>query len=197
MTYSCYTQREILSIQGSNSTDVEGLYPGTEYTFSISSVTDDRNQRASVTMSVYTSKCFDSNMASCITGRIMFNLCFHYFSYNWIGSFFLFAEPVPPEKIKIDHVSSESVSLSWDKRVGVPEACLVTCSCNGEDVQKITTESNTLTFSSLSPGVKYSFHVSTVLKNGTQSMSAVTYVRTSECIKNFHCVTLTGCFLMD
>ncbi|CDQ81918.1 unnamed protein product [Oncorhynchus mykiss] len=141
LTYSCYTQREILSIQGSNSTDVEGLYPGTEYTFSISSVTDDRNQRASVPMSVYT-------------------------------------KPVPPEKIKIDHVSSESVSLSWDKRVGVPEACLVTCSCNGEDVQKITTESNTLTFSSLSPGVKYSFHVATVLKNGTQSKSAVTYVCT-------------------
>ncbi|XP_064787595.1 interferon-induced very large GTPase 1-like isoform X1 [Oncorhynchus masou masou] len=141
LTYSCYTQREILSIQGSNSTDVEGLYPGTEYTFSVSSVTDDRNLRALVTMSMYT-------------------------------------KPVPPEKIKIDHVSSESVSLSWDKRVGVTEACLVTCSCNGEDVQKITTESNTLTFSSLSPGVKYSFHVSTVLKNGTQSKSAVTYVRT-------------------
>ncbi|XP_055756761.1 interferon-induced very large GTPase 1-like isoform X1 [Salvelinus fontinalis] len=141
LTYSCHTQREILSIQGSNSADVKGLYPGTEYTFSVTSVTDDRNQRASVTMSMYT-------------------------------------KPVPPEKIKIDHVSSESVSLSWDKRVGNPEACLVICAFDGEDVQKITTESNTLTFSSLSPGVKYSFHVSTVLKNGTQSKSAVTYALT-------------------
>uniref|UniRef100_A0A673W6B7 Si:dkey-85k7.12 n=1 Tax=Salmo trutta TaxID=8032 RepID=A0A673W6B7_SALTR len=141
LTYSCHTQREILSIQGFNSTEVEGLYPGTDYTFSVTSVTDNRNQRASVTMSMYT-------------------------------------KPVPPEKIKIDHVSSESVSLSWDKRVGNPEACLVACSCDGEEVQKITTVSNTLTFSRLSPGVKYSFHVSTVLKNGTQSKSAVTYART-------------------
>ncbi|KAK6292001.1 hypothetical protein J4Q44_G00377860 [Coregonus suidteri] len=141
LTYSCDTQREILSIQGSNSTEVEGLDPGTEYTFSVTSFTDDRNQRASVTLSMYT-------------------------------------KPVPPEKIKIDNVSSESVSLSWDKPVGVIKACLVTCSCDGEEVQKITTESNTLTISSLIPGVKYSFHVSTVLKNGTQSKSAVTYART-------------------
>ncbi|KAM9400458.1 interferon-induced very large GTPase 1-like isoform 2-T2 [Salvelinus alpinus] len=141
LTYSCHTQREILSIQGSNSADVKGLYPGTEYTFSVTSVTDDRNQNAAVTMTMYT-------------------------------------KPVPPEKIKIDHVSSESVSLSWDKPVGVIKACLVTCSCDGEEVQKITTESNTLTISSLSPSVKYSFQVSTVLKNGTQSKSAVTYART-------------------
>uniref|UniRef100_A0A673W7P8 Si:dkey-85k7.12 n=2 Tax=Salmo trutta TaxID=8032 RepID=A0A673W7P8_SALTR len=141
LTYSCHTQREIQSIQVSNSADVKGLYPGTEYTFSVTSVTEDGNRSAAVTMSVYT-------------------------------------KPVPPEKIKIDHVSSESVSLSWDKRVGVPEACLVTCSCDGKEVQKKTTVFNMLTFSSLRPGVKYSFHVCTVLKNGTKSKSAVTYART-------------------
>ncbi|KAK6323267.1 hypothetical protein J4Q44_G00056060 [Coregonus suidteri] len=141
LTYSCDTQREILSIQGSNSANVEGLFPGTEYTFSVTSVTEDRNLSAVITMSMYT-------------------------------------KPVPPDKVKIDQVSRESVSLSWDKPIGVVEACLVTCSCDGEEVQKITTESNTLTFSSLSPGVKYSFHVSTVLKNGTQSKSAVKYGRT-------------------
>ncbi|XP_024259881.1 interferon-induced very large GTPase 1 [Oncorhynchus tshawytscha] len=141
LTYSCNTQREIRSIQGSNSADVEGLFPGTEYTFSVTSVTEDGNLSPVITMSMYT-------------------------------------KPLPPEKVKIDQVSSESVSLGWDKPIGVTEACLVTCSCDGEEVQKITTESNTLTFSSLSPGVKYSFHVSTVLKNGTQSKSVVTYGRT-------------------
>ncbi|CAB1345314.1 unnamed protein product, partial [Coregonus sp. 'balchen'] len=54
------------------------------------------------------------------------------------------AEPVPPKNIKIDHVSSESVSLSWDKRVGIPEACLVICSCDGKEVQKKTTVFNML-----------------------------------------------------
>ncbi|KAL0970230.1 hypothetical protein UPYG_G00239120 [Umbra pygmaea] len=142
LTYCCQTKTETRFIQGSNSVDVEGLFPRTEYTFSIKSATEDGNQSAAVMMSVITN-------------------------------------PLPPEKIKVDHVSSKSVSLSWKKTVGADQTWLVTCSSGGKEVQRMTAKFNALTFRNLSPGFKYSFHVSTMLPNGTQSQSAVTYAHTN------------------
>ncbi|KAM4609894.1 up-regulator of cell proliferation-like [Polymixia lowei] len=47
------------------------------------------------------------------------------------------------------------------------------------------TESNSLVFSSLSPGVEYSFHVSTQLKNGKPSKSALISARTKTYLESF------------
>ncbi|KAM6949568.1 interferon-induced very large GTPase 1-like [Aplochiton taeniatus] len=86
--------------------------------------------------------------------------------------------PVPPHKIKIDHVSSDSVSLSWQKnRLCDAKEYIVTCNCDGKDVQEISTDSNSQTFSGLKPGMKYALWVSSLHK-GLRSKSAVTYTHT-------------------
>ncbi|XP_056156109.1 interferon-induced very large GTPase 1-like [Lampris incognitus] len=87
-------------------------------------------------------------------------------------------KPISPEKIQVSHVTSNSVSLSWDIPAGEVGSYTVRCSCDGKTVQEMTTHSNSHTFSSLTSGVEYCFHVSTQLKNGMQSKSVVTSVHT-------------------
>ncbi|XP_029932658.1 interferon-induced very large GTPase 1-like isoform X1 [Myripristis murdjan] len=86
----------------------------------------------------------------------------------------LFTEPAPPEKIMVDDVNTDSVSLSWDTPAGEVGGYTVACHHEEETVQELTTHTNSLTISSLQPGEKYSFHVSTQLKNGRVSEPAVT-----------------------
>ncbi|XP_061566751.1 interferon-induced very large GTPase 1-like [Cololabis saira] len=81
-------------------------------------------------------------------------------------------EPVPPTGIKVSNVTRESLSLQWDPPAGEVESCIVTCCSGGETVEEKTTNTNSVTFSSLKPGVSYSLHVSAQLRNGTTSTPA-------------------------
>ncbi|XP_030635117.1 interferon-induced very large GTPase 1-like [Chanos chanos] len=88
-------------------------------------------------------------------------------------------EPAPPDNIKVENVSSTSVTLSWDEAgTGIKEYH-VTCECNGQNIQEKTTESSTVTFHTLKPGTTYSFHIVTVLTNGKRSTAASTSASTS------------------
>ncbi|XP_041092656.1 interferon-induced very large GTPase 1-like [Polyodon spathula] len=90
-------------------------------------------------------------------------------------------EPSTPGEIKIDSVGSNSVSLSWGSPASmdeIPHSFKVTSSSFVEDnILSITAPSNSTVMSELRPGREYSFTVTTVLENGTQS----TPVSTSAC----------------
>ncbi|KAM7377538.1 hypothetical protein PAMA_014035 [Pampus argenteus] len=90
----------------------------------------------------------------------------------------VFTEASPPAQIKVDQVSSESLSLCWKTPAGEVKSDMVTCCSEGEIVQELTTETNSVTFSSLRPGIIYSHQVSAQLKNGRMSKPAVTSSRT-------------------
>ncbi|XP_032439895.1 interferon-induced very large GTPase 1-like [Xiphophorus hellerii] len=87
-------------------------------------------------------------------------------------------EAVPPMTIQVSEVSNESLSLQWEKPSGEVESFIVTCCSDGELVQELKTETNSVTFNSLRPGVSYSLHVSTQLRNGTISKSAIISAKT-------------------
>ncbi|MGH0154148.1 UNVERIFIED_CONTAM: hypothetical protein FKN15_060953 [Acipenser sinensis] len=97
----------------------------------------------------------------------------------------LLQEPSPPGKIKIDSVGSDSVSLSWHSPAGmdeIPHSFKVTYSNSVKDnTLSITALSNSTLISKLRPGIHYSFTVTTVLENGTQStpVSAAVYTKPS------------------
>ncbi|KAM4612385.1 up-regulator of cell proliferation-like [Polymixia lowei] len=69
--------------------------------------------------------------------------------------------------------------------LGLMGGYVVRCSCAGESVQVMKTESNSLMISSLRPGVDYSFHVSTQLKNGRLSESCLISARTKTYLEIF------------
>ncbi|KAM6949566.1 interferon-induced very large GTPase 1-like [Aplochiton taeniatus] len=141
LTYSCSTQSDSVPIPDSNTIEIEGLLPGTEYVFSVSRVAANEQQVSPATVSTCT-------------------------------------KPVPPDKVYVYNIGSDSVSLSWDNPAGGVGEYVVTCACDGEEIEKMTTDSNSLTFSGLKPGVTYSFKVFNLLKNGSQSKSTVTFCRT-------------------
>ncbi|RXM92855.1 Butyrophilin subfamily 3 member A2 [Acipenser ruthenus] len=89
------------------------------------------------------------------------------------ASRFLCTKPSPPGEIKIDSVGSNSVSLSWGSPAGmdeIPHSFKVTSSSSVKDnTLSITAPSNSTLISKLRPGIHYSFTVTTVLENGTQS----------------------------
>ncbi|CAI5689279.1 unnamed protein product [Oreochromis niloticus] len=87
-------------------------------------------------------------------------------------------QPSPPIQIIANEICSDSVSLQWDTPAGEVVSYTVTCCSEGKTVQELATDSNSLTFSCLKPGVCYSFHVSAQLKNGTQTKQTVTSVKT-------------------
>ncbi|CAI5672476.1 unnamed protein product [Oreochromis niloticus] len=90
----------------------------------------------------------------------------------------VFTEPSPPIQIIANEICSDSVSLQWDTPAGEVVSYTVTCCSEGKTVQELATDSNSLTFSCLKPGVCYSFHVSAQLKNGTQTKQTVTSAKT-------------------
>ncbi|XP_023130571.2 interferon-induced very large GTPase 1-like [Amphiprion ocellaris] len=87
-------------------------------------------------------------------------------------------EPIPPAAISVCNRSSESLCLQWDIPAGEVESFIVTCCSDGETVQELPTESNSVTVSCLRPGVCYSIQVSTQLKNGRISEPTVTSAKT-------------------
>ncbi|XP_073330800.1 interferon-induced very large GTPase 1-like [Pagrus major] len=143
LDYSCDTQRDSLIRDVSSTVEVEGLIPGTEYTFSITRIGDNGNRSKATSLSVFT-------------------------------------EPSPPVQIAVYQVSSESLSLRWDPPAGDVESYIVTCCHEGEIVQEMTTDTNDLTLSNLSPGVCYSLQVSAQLRNGRRSKPAVTSANTTK-----------------
>ncbi|XP_026208537.1 interferon-induced very large GTPase 1 isoform X2 [Anabas testudineus] len=89
----------------------------------------------------------------------------------------------PPVQIKVSNVSSESLSLHWDTPAGEVENYTVTCCSEGETVQELTTDTNSVTVSRLKPGVCYSLQVTTQL-DGRRSKSTVTSVQTKTKIES-------------
>ncbi|XP_062372601.1 interferon-induced very large GTPase 1-like [Sardina pilchardus] len=87
-------------------------------------------------------------------------------------------KPVPPEKIKVDHVCADSVSLSWESPDFPVWEYHVTCWQGDQLVQEMTAKSNEATFNNLSADVKYSMKVTTVLENGSESKMATRYAHT-------------------
>ncbi|XP_058872853.1 tenascin-X-like [Acipenser ruthenus] len=89
------------------------------------------------------------------------------------ASRFLCTKPSPPGEIKIDSVGSNSVSLSWGSPAGmdeIPHSFKITCSSSVDDKSlSITAPSNSTLISELRPGREYSFTVTTLLENETQS----------------------------
>ncbi|CAK6975305.1 interferon-induced very large GTPase 1-like isoform X1 [Scomber scombrus] len=141
--YSCDTYSGSVIKEDSSTVDVDGLFPGIEYTFRITRRADNGNQ----------------SEAACVP------VC---------------TEPSPPVRVTITQVSSGSLSLCWDPPAGEVENYIVTCSSEEDSCwQELTTDTNSLTVSSLEPGVCYSLQVSTQLKNGRRSKPTVT----SSCTK--------------
>ncbi|XP_044196794.1 LOW QUALITY PROTEIN: interferon-induced very large GTPase 1-like [Thunnus albacares] len=142
--YSSDTHGGSVIVEDSSTVDVDGLHPGTEYTFRITRRAENGNQSETASVSVFT-------------------------------------DPSPPAQITVYQVSSESLSLRWDTPAGEVENYIVTC-CSEEEtcVQELTTDTNSLTFSSLKPGVCYSLQVSSQLKNRRRSKPVVTSVHTKK-----------------
>ncbi|KAM4536752.1 interferon-induced very large GTPase 1-like isoform 2-T2 [Odontesthes bonariensis] len=90
----------------------------------------------------------------------------------------VFTEPAPPVLVTVSDISSDSLSLQWEPPAGEVESFIVSCSSEGETVQELTTDTHSVTFTSLRPGVCYSVSVSAQLKTGTTSKPAVTSVKT-------------------
>ena len=93
---------------------------------------------------------------------------------------FVPTEPSPTVQVAVYQISSESLSLRWDPPAGDVESYIVTCCHEGEIVQEMTTDTNNMTLSNLSPGVCYSLQVSAQLRNGRKSEPAVTSAHTSK-----------------
>ncbi|CAK6983459.1 interferon-induced very large GTPase 1-like [Scomber scombrus] len=141
--YSCDTHSGGVIMEDSSTVDVDGLLPGTEYTFRIRRA-ENGNESEAACVSVCT-------------------------------------EPSPPVQVIVYQVSSESLSLYWDIPAGEVENYIVTCSSEEDSsVQELTTDTNSLTVSSLKPGVCYSLQVSTQPKNGRRNMLPLTSSRTSK-----------------
>ncbi|KAG7330352.1 hypothetical protein KOW79_006574 [Hemibagrus wyckioides] len=86
--------------------------------------------------------------------------------------------PNPPESFKVKNISSTSVTLTWHPPASLEQKYHVVCSHNSVTVHEEETETNTLVISNLTPGETYSFHIATVLKNGSRSETAGLDART-------------------
>ncbi|XP_056431474.1 up-regulator of cell proliferation-like [Gadus chalcogrammus] len=87
-------------------------------------------------------------------------------------------EAIPPGNVQISHVSSSTVSLTWLTLAGEVEGYVVTCFCGSETHGEQTTDSDSVTFSDLKPGLKYDFQIKTQLKSGGLSQPASTSAHT-------------------
>ncbi|CAL8377403.1 unnamed protein product [Gadus morhua 'NCC'] len=89
-------------------------------------------------------------------------------------------EAIPPGNVQVSHVSCSTVSLTWETPAGVLEDYVVTCFCDSETHREQTTESDSMTFSDLKPGLKYDFQIKTQLKSGGLSQPALISAHTGE-----------------
>ncbi|XP_041099497.1 up-regulator of cell proliferation-like, partial [Polyodon spathula] len=108
-------------------------------------------------------------------------------------------KPSPPGQIKIESVGSDSVSLSWATPLGIdgiPHSFKITfCRSDESDQDTTTAVSNSTVISKLRPGREYSFTVTTVLENGTQSTPVSTSACTKTSLEDVLCkLGLENCF---
>ncbi|XP_030205772.1 fibronectin-like, partial [Gadus morhua] len=87
-------------------------------------------------------------------------------------------EAIPPGNVQVTHVSSSTVSLTWETPAGEVEGYVVTCYCDSETHGEQTTDLDSVTFSNLKPGLKYDFHIKTQMKSGGLSQPASTSAHT-------------------
>ena len=99
---------------------------------------------------------------------------------NMFVCFQSFTEAIPPGNVQVSHVSSSTVSLTWEATAGEVEGYVVTCFCGSETHGEQTTDSDTVTFSDLKPGLKYDFQMKTQLKSGGLSQPAMISAHTGE-----------------
>ncbi|XP_067257887.1 interferon-induced very large GTPase 1 [Chanodichthys erythropterus] len=147
LTYNDITTTKTSTITNGTATEVEDLCPGTEYTFTLVSISDNGERSVGVEVTACT-------------------------------------RPVPPENFKVERVGTASVNLIWDASGCEENKFHVACSQNGGIIQEEITESRTVVFNDLSPGKKYSFHITKVLPNGNRSKEAVTYAQTKTNIQS-------------
>ena len=91
-----------------------------------------------------------------------------------------FTEAVPPGNVKVSHITSSTVSLTWEPPAGEVEGYVVTCFYDSGTNGEQTTDSDTVTFADLKPGLKYDFQIKTKLKSGGLSQPALTSAHTGE-----------------
>ncbi|XP_030193333.1 interferon-induced very large GTPase 1 isoform X2 [Gadus morhua] len=110
-------------------------------------------------------------------------------------------EAIPPENVQVSHVSSSTVSLIWDTAAGEVGGYVVTCFCYSETHQEKTTDSDSVTFSDLKPGLKYDFQIKTQLKSGGVSQPALISAHTEAIppgnVKVSHVSTSTVSLIWD
>ena len=99
---------------------------------------------------------------------------------NMFVCFQSFTEAIPPGNVQVSHVSSSTVSLTWLTSAGEVEGYVVTCFCDSETHGEQTTDSESVTFCDLKPGLKYDFQIKTQLKSGGLSQPALTSAHTGE-----------------
>ncbi|CAL8384197.1 unnamed protein product [Arctogadus glacialis] len=97
----------------------------------------------------------------------------------------LLNEAIPPGNVQVTHVSSSTVSLTWETPAVEVGSFVVTCFCDSETHGEQTTDSDTVTFSDLKPGLKYDFHIKTQLKSGGLSQPALTSAHTETELEGF------------
>ncbi|KAF3836900.1 hypothetical protein F7725_004364 [Dissostichus mawsoni] len=205
LDYSCETHSGSLTVDDSSPVKVDGLIPGTEYTFSITRIADNGNQSKATSLSVFTGKSekqvfsesfgslpeqiYEMSVKSYFQthkGHYTYFTCTlecrqtlteYEFSVS-VKPLYVPIEPSPPVQITVDQVSSESLSLHWDPPAGEVESYIVIC-CSEGDIMKETTDTNKMTFSNLKPGERYFLEVSTKLRNGSLSRPTVTSANTT------------------
>ncbi|XP_056431978.1 tenascin-R-like isoform X2 [Gadus chalcogrammus] len=87
-------------------------------------------------------------------------------------------EAIPPGNVHVSHITSSTVSLTWETPAGEVGGYVVTCSCDSEAHREQTTDSNSVTFHDLKPGLTYDFQIKTQLKSGRLSQPALTSAHT-------------------
>ena len=99
---------------------------------------------------------------------------------NMFVCFQSFTEAIPPGNVQVSHVSSSTVSLTWETPAGEVEGYVVTCFCDSETHGEQKTDSDSVTFCDLKPGLKYDFQIKTQLKSGGLSQPAMISAHTGE-----------------
>ncbi|XP_030193337.1 fibronectin-like [Gadus morhua] len=87
-------------------------------------------------------------------------------------------EPIPPGNFQVSDVSISTVSLTWETPSGEVGGYVVTCFCDSETHGEQTTDSESVTFYDLKPGLKYDFQIKTQLKSGGLSQLALASAHT-------------------
>ncbi|XP_030193336.1 interferon-induced very large GTPase 1-like [Gadus morhua] len=94
-------------------------------------------------------------------------------------------EAIPPGNVHVSHITSSTVSLTWETPAGEVGGYVVTCSCDSEAHREQTTDSNSVTFPDLKPGLTYDFQIKTQLKSGRLSQPSLTSAHTETKLEDF------------